>query len=234
MLNCTFRNLTAEGGWVAWGFFGTNLNKNFPVENCRLNRIDVHFHCWNLYIGHCAIGFKGISITGGGDLVIENTTRYGNQFVNFRRDYGAKWDGHIHLRNCTLKPSGKGKASVLAYHPDNFDYQYAIGFARSVKIEDMIVDYIAAPNSKDPCWLMDIVPFSKTHENARLFFPRRIEFRNIAVEGRGQGVRLIHMPNPHHYDLRQKSTLRRQPPDRQLHPDLRRCATRKIDAQKSR
>ena len=53
---------------------------------------------------------------------------------------------------------------------------------------------------------MDIVPFSKTHENARLFFPRRIEFRNIAVEGRGQGVRLIHMPNPHHYDLRQKST----------------------------
>ena len=206
MLNCTFRNLTAEGGWVAWGFFGTNLNKNFRVENCRLNRIDVHFHCWNLYIGHCAIGFKGISITGGGDLVIENTTRYGNQFVNFRRDYGAKWDGHIHLRNCTLKPSGKGKASVLAYHPDNFDYQYAIGFARSVKIEDMIVDYIAAPNSKDPCWLMDIVPFSKTHENARLFFPRRIEFRNIAVEGRGQGVRLIHMPNPHHYDLRQKST----------------------------
>ena len=206
MLNCTFRNLTAEGGWVAWGFFGTNLNKNFRVENCRLNRIDVHFHCWNLYIGHCAIGFKGISITGGGDLVIENTTRYGNQFVNFRRDYGAKWDGHIHLRNCTLKPSGKGKASVLAYHPDNFDYQYAIGFARSVKIEDMIVDYIAAPNSKDPCWLMDIVPFSKTHENARLFFPRRIEFRNIAVEGRGQGVRLIRMPSPHHYDLRQKST----------------------------
>lgn len=205
MLNCTFRNLTAEGGWVAWGFFGTNLNKNFRVENCRLNRIDVHFHCWNLYIGHCAIGFKGISITGGGDLVIENTTRYGNQFVNFRRDYGAKWDGHIHLRNCTLKPSGKGKVAVLAYHPAQFDYQYPIGFARSVKIEDLIVDYSAAPESKDPCWLMDIVPFSKTAENARLFFPRSIAFRNIFVEGRDQGVRLIRIPNPHHYDLRQKS-----------------------------
>ncbi|MBT3601565.1 MAG: hypothetical protein HN521_00740, partial [Candidatus Latescibacteria bacterium] len=50
MLNCAFRNLTAEGGWVAWGVFGTNLNKNFRVDNCRLNRIDVHFHCWNLHI----------------------------------------------------------------------------------------------------------------------------------------------------------------------------------------
>ena len=138
-------------------------------------------------------------------MVIENTTRYGNQFVNFRRDYGAKWDGHIHLRNCTLKPSGKGKVAVLAYHPDNFDYQYPIGFARSVKIEDMIVDYSAVPESRDPCWLMDIAPFSKTDENARLFFPRRIAFRNILVEGRDQGVRLIRIPDPHHYDLRQKS-----------------------------
>ncbi len=205
MLNCTFRNLTAEGGWVAWGVFGTNLNKNFRVENCRLNRIDVHFHCWNLYISNCSIGFKGISVTGGGDLFIENTASDGNQFVNFRRDYGAKWDGHIRLRNCALKPSGTGGVSVLAYHPDNFDYQYPIGFARSVKIEDMIVDYSAAPDSEDPCYLMDIVPFSKTDQNARLFFPRRIEFRNIAVQGRDQGVRLIRIPNPHHYDLRQKS-----------------------------
>lgn len=69
----------------------------------------------------------------------------------------------------------------------------------------MIVDYSAVPESKDPCWLMDIAPFSKTDENARLFFPRRIAFRNILVEGRDQGVRLIRIPDPHHYDLRQKS-----------------------------
>ncbi len=85
MLNCTFRNLTAEAGWVAWGVFGTNLNKNFRVENCRLNRIDVHFHCWNLYISDCTIGFKGITVTGGGDLFIENTTRHGNNFIGFRQ-----------------------------------------------------------------------------------------------------------------------------------------------------
>ena len=201
MLNCTFRNLTAEAGWVAWGVFGTNLNKNFRVENCRLNRIDVHFHCWNLYISNCTIGFKGISVTGGGDLFIENTTRHGNQFVNFRQDYGAKWDGHIRLRGCTLKPTGNGRVSVLSYRPADFDYQYPIGYARSVKIEDMIIDYSAAPDSDAPCWLMDIVPFSKTENNARLFFPHRVTFQNIMVEGREGGVRLIHIPDPCHYDL---------------------------------
>ena len=202
MLNCTFRNLTAEAGWVSWGVFGTNLNKNFRVENCRLNRIDVHFHCWNLYISNCTIGFKGISVTGGGDLFVENTTRHGSSFINFRPDYGAKWDGRVRLRGCTLRPSGGQRVSVLSYRPSNFDYQYPIGFARSVVIDDLVIDYSAAPQSDSPCWLMDIVPFSKTDHGARLFFPRQIEFRNITVEGREQGVRLIRIPDPCRYDLR--------------------------------
>ena len=202
MLNCTFRNLTAEGGWVAWGVFGTNLNKNFRLENCRLNRVDVHFHCWNLYISNCTIGFKGISVTGGGDLFVENTTRHGGSFINFRPDYGARWDGRIRLRGCTLRPSGGQRVSVLSYRPSNFDYQYPIGFARSIVIDDLVIDYSAAHQSDSPCWLMEIAPFSKTDQGARLFFPQRIEFRNIAVEGREQGVRLIRIPDPRHYDLR--------------------------------
>jgi len=202
MLNCTFRNLTAEAGWVSWGVFGTNLNKNFRLENCRLNRIDVHFHCWNLYISNCSIGFKGISVTGGGDLFIENTTRHGSSFINFRSDYGAKWDGRIRLRGCTLKPTNNQRVAVLSYRPSNFDYKYPIGFGRSVVIEDLVIDYSAAPQSDSPGWLMDIVPFSKTDQGTRLFFPRQIEFRNITVEGREQGVRLIRIPDPCGYDLR--------------------------------
>jgi len=204
MLNCTFRNLTAEGGWVAWGVFGTNLNKDFRIESCRLNRIDVHFHCWNLYISDCTIGFKGISVTGGGDLFVTDTTRHGNSFINFRRDYGAKWDGRVRLNGCTLKPTGKGTVSVLSHRMADFDYQYPIGFARSVTIRDMVIDYSAAPDSTAPCWLMDVVPFSRTKTGARLFFPNHIEFSDVRVKGREQGVRLLRVPNPHHYDLRQQ------------------------------
>ncbi|MGC9316660.1 MAG: hypothetical protein ACP5KN_01335, partial [Armatimonadota bacterium] len=202
MLYCTFRNLTAEAGWVSWGVFGTNINKNFRIENCRLNRIDVHFHCWNLYIEDCDIGFKGISVTGGGDLFVEDTTRHGNSFISFRPDYGSKWDGRIRLRGCRLRPTGAGTVSVLSYRMRNFDYQYPIGFGRSVAIEDMVIDYSAAPQSEAPCWLMSIVPFSETEAGTRLFFPGLVQFRDVRVEGREQGVRLLRIPDPYHYDLR--------------------------------
>ncbi|MBT3374280.1 MAG: hypothetical protein HN742_22815 [Lentisphaerae bacterium] len=201
MLNCTFRNLTAEAGWVSWGVFGTNLNKNFRIEGCRLNRIDVHFHCWNLYISDCIVGFKGISVTGGGDLFVDNTTRHGTRFITFRPDYGAKWDGRVRLRGCTLVPTGNGGASVLSYGMRDIDYKYPIGYARSIQIEDMTVDYRAAPDSTASCWLMTTVPFSKTSDGGPLFFPQRIEFRDIRVEGREQGVRLLRIPNPYHYSL---------------------------------
>lgn len=204
MLACTFRNLTAEGGWIAWGVFGTNLNKDFRFEYCRLNRIDVHFHCWNLHISNCTIGFKGISVTGGGELLVENTTRHGNNFIGFRPDYGAKWDGPIRIRGCTLKPSGAGGVSVLSMRPQNIDYLYPVGFGTSIDIEDFLVDYAAALNSTAPCWLMHIADFSLDREGQRLFFPQRLLFRNITVANREQGVRLLRIPSPYHYDLRRQ------------------------------
>jgi len=143
-------------------------------------------------------------VTGGGDLFVEDTTRHGNSFINFRRDYGAKWDGRIRLDGCTLKPTSNGKVSVLSHHMADFDYKYPIGFARSVMVTDMLIDYSASPESTSPCWMMDIVSFSRTKTGVRLFFPNYIEFRDIRVEGREQGVRLLRIPNPHHYDLRRQ------------------------------
>ena len=202
MLNCTFRNLTAEAGWIAWGVFGTNLNKNFRLEGCRLNRVDVHFHCWNLHISDCTIGFKGISVTGGGNLTVENTVRQGNDFIHFRPDYGAKWDGPIRIRRCTLQPSGAHGIALLSMRPGRLDYQYPIGFGTSVSIEDFRIDYTSSPGSDGPCWLMDIAEFSEIDQENRLFFPQRLFFRNIWVEGREKGVRLLRVRDPYHYDLR--------------------------------
>ena len=202
MLNCTFRNLTAEAGWVAWGVFGTNLTKGFHLDNCRLNRFDVHFHCWDLHISNCAVGFKGLTLTGGGNLLIENTTRDGTSFINFRRDYGAKWDGPIRLQNCTLRPSGEGMVSVLSMQPSDLDHLYPLGFGTSVAIENLRIDYSAAPANTDPCWLMHIAQFSVNSHGQRLFFPRSLTFRNITVEGREQGVRIMRIPDPWNLDLR--------------------------------
>jgi len=204
MLNCTFRNVTAEGSTVHWGVFGTNLNKNFRIEQCQLNRVDVHFHCWNLYIRDSVIGLRGVSVTGGGNLWIENTVRLGNHFLNFRRDFGAVWNGDVHIKNCRLLPSGKGVVSVLYHNAANFDYGYPLGSERTVKIEDLIIDYSSVPDSTEECWLSYLVPFGKTKEGTRLFFPYDAVFRNIQVTGRNQGVRLLKIQQPFYYDLKRE------------------------------
>ena len=201
MLNCTFRNLTADAGPVSWGVFGTNLTKNLRIEDSHLNRVDVHFHCHNLYIKDSTIGLKGITVTGAGDLFLDNTIRHGNNFVSFRRDYGSKWDGRIRLRGCTLKPSSNATISVLNYRMADFDYQYPIGFGRDIAIEDLVIDYGAAPGNQSPAWLMGIPSFSGSGDAGRLFFPTQVRFKNIRVQGREQGVRLMNIPNPHDYDL---------------------------------
>ncbi|HEY0667289.1 MAG TPA: hypothetical protein VGD22_03875 [Sphingobacteriaceae bacterium] len=201
VLNATFRNVTAEGSPVHWGVFGTNLFKNFRVEQCVLNRIDVHFYCWNLYIKDSKVGTNGITITGGGDLFVENTICRNNNFITFRRDYGAKWDGDIRIRNCRHAPAAQGETAILSFTADDFDYKYPIGYGRTIKVEDMVIDFHSIPYSKSTGWLMKVSPFSQTTGGHRVFFPYHLEFRNIMTEGREQGIRILQIPDPQNFKL---------------------------------
>jgi hypothetical protein len=206
ILNALFRNITAEGGPIHWGVFGTNLNKNFRVENCKLNRIDVHFHCWNLYIKDSSIGYRGISVTGGGDLFIENTSCFSRSFINFRRDFGSKWDGNIRMHNCRFIPSTLAETSVLDFNPMDFDYKYPLGFGRSIIVDNLLIDFKTVSDSASACWLMKIPGFSKTQSGHRLFFPNYVEFKNVIVQGRERGVRLLEIANPQNYHVGKKGS----------------------------
>lgn len=199
MLNGTFRNVTAEGGPIHWGVFGTNLNKNFRIENCKLNRVDVHFHCWNLYIKDTNIGYRGISVTGGGDLFVEDTTCENSSFINFRRDFGAKWDGNIRISNCRFMPSGSRENAVLNFFPADSDYKYPVGFGRSIIVENLVIDYTGNP-FQGTCWLIKTPDFSKMKNGERLFFPNYVEFRNILVSGRQAGVKLMEITDAQNLD----------------------------------
>lgn len=198
-LKARFIRVTAEGGPVHWGVFGTNLNKHFFIDQCALNRVDVHFHCWHLHIKDSSIGYRGITVTGGGDLFIENTTVWSRNFVSFRRDFGAKWDGAIYLRNCRYIPSAAGETAVLEFNPADFTYNYPIGFGRTVRVEGLVIDYGSQPASKGICWLMRTPAFSKMKSGDHMFFPHAVSFRDVVVEGRTQGVRLLNIPTPQDY-----------------------------------
>lgn len=191
-MNVTFRNITAEGSPVHWGVFGTNLTKNFRIESCVLNRVDVHFHCWNLYIKDTKVGQRGLTLTGGGDLFIENTNVNNNTFISFRSDYAAKWDGDIRIRNCRLIPRSQAtQVAVLQFTTADFDFKYPVGYGRTLFVQDMVIDFTGDPDNKAICWLMRTSEWKENAEKVALFFPDKLEFSNISIRGREQGVRLM-------------------------------------------
>ena len=196
MLNTTFRNITAEGTRLHWGVFGTNMNKDFKVQDCRLNRIDVHFHCWNLTIKDSYIGNNGITLTGGGRLLVENTRCDTSRFISFRTDFGAKWDGNIILKNCTLRPSFTSETSIFAFVAADFNYGYPIGIAKSIVVDNFVFDYSTVPENNRECWLLRTSDFSVTSEGKRSFFPDSIQLKNISVQGREKGVRIMKISDP--------------------------------------
>ncbi|HEY1063395.1 MAG TPA: hypothetical protein VGE44_16985 [Daejeonella sp.] len=193
-MNVTFRNITAEGSPVHWGVFGTNLTKNFRIENCMLNRVDVHFHCWNLYIKDSKVGQRGLTLTGGGDLFVENTLVNANAFISFRADYGAKWDGDIRIKNCRLVPrTSATQVSVLQFVTADFDFKYPIGYGRTLSVQDMVVDFSGQQQSKAVCWLMKTSEWVNNAGKVRLFFPEQMDINNVSIRGRKQGLRLFQL-----------------------------------------
>ncbi len=202
VMNCHFNNVTAEGTKVHWGVFGSNLVKNFVVENSRLNRVDVHFHCWNLRISNSEIGFKGITVTGGGKLIIENSSCAGSSFIGFRSDFGSRWDGDIKITNCTFKVSSEAKTvNVLAFSPRNFDYKYPVGFGRTISIENFIIDFGGVTDKNATCWMMRFPSFAKIKTGHRFFLPETLRLENIKVVGREKGVRITEIADAGSYQL---------------------------------
>lgn len=204
VLEFSMTGVVAEGTGTHWGVLGTNMMKNVTLKDCRINRFDVHFHLWNLNIRDTDIGYRGLTVTGGGRLHIENTSCYQHQFVNFRRDYGAKWDGDIYISNCTLKPPSSRESTVLYFVASDFEYGYPIGMARSITVKDFLVDYSSTPENDASCWLIKTAPFSITSSQERLFFPASVRFQHIRVTGRQKGVRVAYLKNPSGFYVEQK------------------------------
>lgn len=203
VLEFSMIRVVAEGTGIHWGIMGTNMMKNVSLDHCRINRIDVHFHLWNLTIRNTEIGQRGITVTGGGRLFIENTVCHQNYFINFRNDYGAKWDGDVHLSHCTLRPIGKGRVVVFEFSASDFEYGYPIGIAHGININQMVIDYRTVPDNDRGCWLMRNSKFSVTASDERLFFPASVRFQNIRVIGRNKGLRVARIIDPAGYAIEQ-------------------------------
>jgi hypothetical protein len=200
VLDIKLLNITAEGDTNYWGVMGTNLWKNVYITNCKLNRIDVHFHGWNWYIKDCKVGFKSINLSGGGDLIIENTTvtAQSNRFLEFRADYGSKWDGDIRIRQCRLVPQNTtNEVNILYFVPtSNRDFTYQCIFGRTIRVEDFTFDFTLIGDTGNIARLVQFPDMWQTGTQ-RIQFPTEIQFKDVYVVGRNKGVRFFRYSYPH-------------------------------------
>ena len=86
-----------------WGIMSSNGTKNLTFDGCAINRFDAHRGFWNAnlvdtYIGH------SFQVIGGGTLYVENVTKAAkSNFMTFRGDYGATFEGDVIIKNCVYE-----------------------------------------------------------------------------------------------------------------------------------
>ncbi len=147
VLRLTLKNCTQNKGILNteyWGIYASDQCKSVLWENCTLSRFDAHEGVWNATLRGCTLGHQCLNAVGGGTLLVEDTTFYGQNMINLRSDYGSLWDGEIILRRCVWIPNcGKGlngvSAVVRAENTCQNDYGYACCMPHTLIIEGLSV-----------------------------------------------------------------------------------------------
>ena len=142
---------------IHWGVMGSNGCKNLVYDGCILSRYDAHAGVVDGKIINSKVG--QISVVGGGDLLIENTTIYARSsyVINLREDYGAFWDGTITIKDCNVVNSREDDPN----NPGNTKYH-----ARILKIVDLeVVNHNYGFTTKFPNLVIDNLKIEYKHSN---------------------------------------------------------------------
>lgn len=145
MVSVTFKNCTQTNDINDkdyWGIMGTNYCKNLVYDGCVLSRFDTHKGVTNATIKNSTIGHGGISVTGYGTLLLENTTCYAANLVNLRYDYGSTWEGDVIIRNCKLYTGQQLSTNylIVVNNAQDHDFGYTCYMPRNVIIDGVYAD----------------------------------------------------------------------------------------------
>jgi len=143
-----------------WGVIGSNFCKDILLEDCHLSRMDTHQGVSGSYvIRRCELGHMGLNAIGRGQLLIEDSTLYGRNLVNFRSDYGSTWEGELEIRNCRWIPAGGDAVVPYAIGVSNdgmHDFGYPCSMPRQVIVDGLYVDDSNTPEGHEGMyWFSD-------------------------------------------------------------------------------
>ncbi len=190
-----------------WGILGSNYCKNLLYDNCTLSRFDAHMGVANATIRNSTLGHMGINAIGSGVLTVENSTIYGRNLINLRRDYGSTWQGEFFIRNCVFvpampsadKPGGSPTSASLigGSNSGQHDFGYTCYMPERITIENLHIDDSNHPKDyQGPSIFSNFNP-QMTDDSYQEKFPyvrtRIVILRNVTTAS-GKDLRLSDNP----------------------------------------
>jgi hypothetical protein len=156
MINCTQSNSITEEG--KWGVMASNFCKNLVYERCKLSRFDAHQGIYNATIRDSEIGSRGITLTGGGVFLLENTKVLSAKPVSLRPDYGSTWDGEFIIRNCRFEPKimkNKNSYLITGANDGQHDFGYKCQMPSKITIDGLHIEDVAGSSQAAETLLFD-------------------------------------------------------------------------------
>lgn len=174
-----------------WGFMGSNFVKNLEIEDCNLNRVDVHFYLRNLDVKNTEIGDFGILFSGSGKARLDNVKSYSMTAIQTRDDFGCYWDGDIIINDLDwFIPENEMKvaeANLISFSDVlNFDHGYDFIFGRNIYVNNVNINF-SEPNESIYLNLIRNT-YNKALNVRKVFYPDNIVVRQVKVNGRKTGV----------------------------------------------
>ena len=186
----TLDSVTSEIDIQSHGIMGTNEITNLTIRDCSLNRIDTHFHLFNLFVENSKVGT--VRIEGGGLLVAKDNTFYSDTAFNFREDYGSIWNGDIVLENNLQYLNGGPDANIMAFYSSNVDYGQDIIYGRSIIVKKHTA--ISSGYESE----INIINFGFNYDSPRkpIQYPSNLVAKGLFVRGGSKGYNLIKISQP--------------------------------------
>jgi hypothetical protein len=154
----------------------------------------------NATIRNSTLGHMGINAIGSGVLTVENSTIYGRNFINLRRDYGSTWQGEFLIHDCIFVPAGGNPTSACligGFNSGQHDFGYTCYMPERITIENLHIDDSNHPEDyQGPAIFSNFNP-QMTDDSYQEKFPyvitRDVILRNVSTAS-GKNLRLSDNP----------------------------------------
>ncbi|MGL4950116.1 MAG: hypothetical protein ACRC5M_07010 [Anaeroplasmataceae bacterium] len=205
-INCNGESTSIAGGTTNyWGVMGTNLIKNMTIYNCNFNRVDCHFQAYDIKINNSIIGNRGITVCGGGNLELTNSSITSLDIITLRSDYGARWDGDIIIDNIYWTPFSDNNISIINSTPNGdgtYDFGYELTIGKNISISNIKMYQLFQGT--------EVIPIIRTFDNdtfnGNYYFPYNLNIRNLSFINRYNLRGYVFSNNTQIYKLLSKST----------------------------